>query len=498
MQMQTVVWLALIASAAVCVAIAFKHSRAVHWVSDVLPMQFGHAAKVAHHKEFSASTVAASISLATVVVAFYELAPFLGIWLLWPAITTALGLGVFGLVAKRVWQKMNRYDARPTLHAYLGEEYKSNNLALVASLFTAAGYLTAFAVELTVGARFLSPLLPGAPIAILVLLLALVSFGYTALGGFRTVVVTDRLQMAFIWALIGALSIFYFEQISGSGVEAAMHRIPGQLVNISWSEDKVPFVLGILVMNLLTYLGNMSLWQRIAGAQSVETVSNGLVGSVWSALLSWSLLAMAAVVALAITSPVTGENLLITIVKMMIEAKWGAALVFVVVMGLLGAMLSTASTQLMAVTHTVYEDIIAPFRRSDFSARMVERSEVSYSRIILAVSAVASVCIVELLRALGFSVADMAFAMYGAALGLVPPILVTLFVSPKRTQALGSYAMFAIGGGFAACWMAAGYGRLHGNGNLVFLSPVISASFAAIVMAVGLLARGPSLAAPAE
>ena len=94
--------------------------------------------------------------------------------------------------------------------------------------------------------------------------------------------------------------------------------------------------------------------------------------------------------------------------------------------------------------------------------------------------------------------ANMAFAMYGAALGLVPPILVTLFVSPKRTQALGSYAMFAIGGGFAACWMAAGYGRLHGNGNLVFLSPVISASFAAIVMAVGLLARGPSLAAPAE
>jgi Na+/proline symporter len=88
---------------------------------------------------------------------------------------------------------MNGYGYRPTLHAYLGEEYKNGRLALVASLFTAIGYLTAFAVELTVGARFLAPLLPGTPVVILIVLLAIISFGYTALGGFRTVVVTGFL-----------------------------------------------------------------------------------------------------------------------------------------------------------------------------------------------------------------------------------------------------------------------------------------------------------------
>jgi hypothetical protein len=81
MDLQYVIWLGLAASASICLVIAFKHSRAVKQIGDVLPVQLGHAAIVAHHKEFSASTVATSISLATVVVAFYELAPFLGLWL---------------------------------------------------------------------------------------------------------------------------------------------------------------------------------------------------------------------------------------------------------------------------------------------------------------------------------------------------------------------------------------------------------------------------------
>src|SRR5450759_2499815 len=137
MTIQTVVWAAVILTVIICLAIGIVHSLKITALGDILPIAFERNARVDNHREFSASTVATSIALATVVVAFYELAPALGLWLLWPAVTTALGLAVFGLLAKRVWKKMADYEYRPTLHAYLGTEFASSRLAFVASVFTA-------------------------------------------------------------------------------------------------------------------------------------------------------------------------------------------------------------------------------------------------------------------------------------------------------------------------------------------------------------------------
>jgi Na+/proline symporter len=457
----------------------------VKGLGDILPVILGRNARVVSHREFSASTVAATISLATVVVAFYELVPTLGLWLLWPAVTTAMGLGVFGLLAERVWKKMADYEYRPTLHAYLGTEFASKRLAFVASVFTAVGYLTAFAVELTVGSRFLTPLLPRIPTIVFVASMAAVSFIYTGLGGFRTVVVTDRLQMGFIWLLLIATGAYYVVIVQSNGIDASIERIPPELRSLSWQDGRISFVLGILIMNLLTYIGNMGLWQRISGSQRPEIVSAGLWSSVRSAALSWSLLAFAAVGAFMIVTPVQGENLLVTVLKSMQSTAFGLAVIFFIVLGLLGAMLSTASTQLMAVAHTIYEDLVAPFRKAGLRERVGLRREVLFSRAILTLSAAVSVAVVEVLRAVGFSVADLAFAVYGAALGLVPPILMTLYLPRTVTRRLSASAMIAVSLGFISCWSVAGYGRLHGDGNMVFLSPVVSTIVATVVMTTG-------------
>ena len=55
--------------------------------------------------------------------------------------------------------------------------------------------------------------------------------------------------------------------------------------------------------------------------------------------------------------------------------------------------------------------------------------ETFWSRLILVLSALAAVAVVELLRVWGFAIADLAFAVYGAALGLVPPIIFTEWIS---------------------------------------------------------------------
>jgi hypothetical protein len=139
----------------------------------------------------------------------------------------------------------------------------------------------------------------------------------------------------------------------------------------------------------------------------------------------------------------------------------------------------------MAITHTIYEDLVAPFRRDDLDKRIEGNREVWLSRLILTLSAIVSVAVVEGLRTIGFSVADMAFAVYGAALGLVPPILLSLYKSRETTSKLSKYATAAVALGFIGCWAAATYGRLHGNGNLVFLSPIVSTVIASLIMLVG-------------
>lgn len=458
----------------------------VRGLADILPLLFGRKARVETHKEFASSTVATTISLATVIVAFYELVPSLGLWLLWTAVTTALGLFVFSLLVGRIWTKMSRYDYRPTLHAYLGAEFRSANLALVASLCTAVGFLSAFAVELTVGSRFLAGLIDGIPPLVTVIVIAFVSFTYTAIGGFRVVVITDRVQMWFIWLLILSMGAYYAVTASGQGWGASFHRIPPQLRTLTWSSGLTAFIIGIAIMNLLTFVGNMGLWQRISGAQKAEIATRGMWSSVVGAGVSWSLLVLIAVGSFMFVGQDPGENLLVTMLKSMRTSGFGRAVIFFVVLGLYGAMLSTASTQLIAVAHTLYEDVVSAFHHIDVHRRANMRVEARKSRVLLVVSAVLAVGVVELLRMWGFTVADLAFAVYGAALGLVPPVLFTLFLSREVTQRLSASATLAVALGFASCWAAAAYGRAVGNTNVVFLSPIFSTAVSSAVMATGL------------
>lgn len=496
--MTTAALLALGLSIVIYLAAGIKYSTSIRGPGDILPLLLGRTARVANRREFAASTVATTISLATVVIAFYELVPALGFWLVWTAITTAAGLFLFGLCAKKIWAKMAAYDYRPTLHAYLGTEFDSKTLALVASVFTTLGYLSAFAVELSVGSRFLAGLVQGVPQILTVLVLASVAFIYTALGGFRVVVVTDRIQMAFIWLLIAAMLLYYVIAATGAGWSASLQQIPPSLRSLTWSDGLIPFLVGIAVMNLLLFISNMGLWQRIAGSQQPEVVTGGLWSSVIGSGLSWSLLVVTAVGAFMFVSPVADENLLVTLLKAMQDDPLGRVVIFCVVLGLFGAMLSTASTQLIAVSHTLYEDVIAPFRRTDVHARAESRGEAFWPRAILVVSACVAVAVVELLRAWGFTIADLAFAVYGASLGLAPPILITLFADRESTARLRLAATLAVALGFISCWTAAAYGRAIGDANIVFLSPIVSTAVASIIMLAGWLLRNVGTGRRAE
>jgi hypothetical protein len=293
-----------------------------------------------------------------------------------------------------------------------------------------------------------------------------------------------------IWLLLLSLPVFYIYYVATHGGWAENFiKIPSGMLNFSYREGLVSFLLGILVINVPTFISDMSIWQRIAGAQENQTVIGGLWSSVFSSAATWGFFAILACFAFMIVKPQEGINPLISLLNVIGGTKGFLPLVvlFITVIGLYGAMLSTASTQLIAVSHTLYEDVFSRIRKHSLTERLESKDELSISRSILIIAAIISTVFVQLLSIAGFSIADLVFAIYGAQLGLCPLVISALVLKRERLKTLSVWAALAVSAGFVAGWGSAIYGRLMGNTNLVFLAPVASLIFSSFLLCIGFL-----------
>lgn len=471
-------------SFAIYLYIGIRNWKETKSLSDMIPVMFGKKASVKSTDEFSASTVATTISLATVIMAYFELAGYFGFWLFWTAITTSLGLAVVSRYSGKIWNRLSKYSHRPSMHEYLGTEFGSKTIALVGAFCTAIGFLLIYATELIVGSQFLAKLIPAIPEYITVIVISLVGFLYTLLGGFRAVVKTDQIQMKFIWGFILVMISFYsYFLITSTSPLSEVANIPKSLYDFSMRPGLISFMIGIAIMNIPLYISNMSIWQRISASQNPEVVSKGLRSSVFSSLISWCLLAAIACLAYMVITPESNVTLFTDLMKYISGSVFGKFVLFFTVLGLYGAMLSTASTNLIVVAHTIYEDIYASIKKHE---NVIERADSSNellkSRMILLASALGATGLVILLKFIGFSIADLAFSIYGGGLALCPPIIFSLFLSREKLKSIKTYAVASIIAGFFTGWTAAIYGRIHGINDLVFLSPCISFGISCLIM----------------
>jgi Na+/proline symporter len=475
--MSTTVIISLLLALLVYIAVGLFLGRRTKNVADMLPLVFNRQARVLSSSEFASSTVATTISLATVIMAFFELAQKQGIWLFWTVVTTSTGLFLVRLFAKRIWNRISVYDHRPTLHEFLGTEYKSEPLRYVGAVCTSLGFLCAFAVELTVGTKFFAALVPGVPSWTVILVLTVVAFLYTAIGGFRAVIVTDRIQMFSIWLLLLSLPLFYMYFIfTHGGWSENFSKIPVGTLDFSYREGLFAFLLGILVINVPTFISDMSIWQRIAGAQEDKTVSTGLLRSIFSSAATWGVFALLACFSFMIVQAKEGVNPLLGVIHVIGNAEGTLPMIvlFFSVLGLYGAMLSTASTQLIAVSHTVYADVFSRIREHPSKERIESKKELNISRTILVFAAIVSTLLVQLLERGGLSITDLVFAVYGPQLALCPLVITALLFKRQQLSNLSAWAALAVTVGFITGWGSAVYGGLTDNSNWVFLSPVLS------------------------
>ncbi|WP_335973250.1 hypothetical protein [Gaetbulibacter jejuensis] len=485
--MTPIVIIALLLSSIIYVYIGLKLKKGNKSIADFLPLSKQKSqARISSVDEFSTSTVATTVSLATIVLAYFELAGAFGFILFWTVITTTIGMLLVSLLAKRIWNKMSTYKNKPSLHEFLGTEYNSKSVAMVASICTSLGFLLIFATELIVGSRFLASLVPEIPEWITVIFLTFVGFFYT-LSGFKTVIKTDQLQMKMIWAFIISLGLFYVYHIVTTDWQTNWAKLPENITSINLNSSLWAFIIGIAVMNIPTHISSMAVFQRISAAENPDIVVKGFKRSIWGIAFSWGLLVILACFAYMIVTPENPKTLLPELLTAISSSIGGKLVLFISVLGLFASMLSTASTNLIVVTHTLSEDVFAKFKNKSLEERIDSKNEFKFSKRVLAASALVAILLVEGLKQIGFSIADLVFAIYSGSLVLFPLIMVSLFHQRKRLAQISFYASLAVIFGFLAGWGSAIFGKLIGDGNLIFLSPVIGICISGTFIIVGLI-----------
>lgn len=472
-----VVIAAILVPGALYLRVGLGEKRAIRSVEEFLPLR-----RFLSSGEVRATVVAAGMSMATVMVALINLAPLMGIALFWTIVTYALGFGMLVVVAPRIM------DANPTnltIQAFLGRAYGSDVVRVAATLFSLVGYLSIFSMELLVSVSVLSPFfgtwVVGFAVIYLVFLLV-----YTGSSGYRGVVATDRWQLRFIVVSIMALVGFMAWNYGHYGLSASFARL--RLTDlISWKAS-LAFVVGIAAMNIPAPISDAGTWQRLCSAESASTARKALRGAVMLFIALWS-----ALILIGCLHPTlrhldanwaeSTEPLMTGMLRALgsENAVLLLALLFLLVVGLFSAMISTADSLLIAGAQIA----LTGFRNPGPLAHSPEGT-LRAARLLVIGLALGAFAIFLVFYAVSFDVVQLVFAIYGAQLAMFPTTAVALFLSKRcNLGRLRHAALASILAGFLTAWACAVYGRVTGSVDLQFYAPAFALVVSAAVIAPG-------------
>ena len=143
-------------------------------------------------------------------------------------------------------------------------------------------------------------------------------------------------------------------------------------------------------------------------------------------------------------------------------------LLFLFLLGLFSAMISTADS-LLVVAGQIFSIDILKLDPEDTRPHLVMQK----ARIAMASIAIISFVIFMAFQLLQFDVVQLVFAIYGAQLAMFPAVFFALFFSKRFELSRARLsAVASIFCGFAGGWASALYGKLSGVLNWLYYAPV--------------------------
>lgn len=388
-----------------------------------------------------ATIFSSAMSLATVVVALLQLGVAFGLALSWATITFCGGWIVLWIGAPRIRSAVTPTD---TIHSFLGRTYSSPALAKIASTATILGLVGLFATELFAADVVLGALgVPSSWNIPAILLFGGVTIAYAAVGGFRSAVRSDWSQTTLLLLAILVLCYLTYYNWSQNGR-------PGPLVWGSSGHVFLPLAVAVSIffINVPFPFVDMQVWQRLIAARSVAEFRAGSLFATVAFAITWTALIILSIY-IAPGLPKGTEPLSVLMRAAQTHATSITFLLgFLLVPGLFAAMFSSADGFLNSAAATFSLDLAGS---KHVDANVDVSGTAPFHVVGLGIGALSTALV---LRAYGFSIIDLVFAVSAGQLALLPPVLSALLRdSTIPRPELRWWAIASVGGGFFAAWL---------------------------------------------
>lgn len=331
------------------------------------------------------------------------------------------GLVLFALAAPRLKRASDR-EAAVTLPALMGR-YWGDRTVVLAALVTVSLFTGTLSASFLVVGSLLEGLL-GVPAPVATVGFGVLIVGYTVIGGFRAVVVTDLIQMGCI--VVGLVLVLPLLVLSTIGT-------PGSPTFSAHAGSLMP-PLNLLVVYLLVgvfaFFGSQDLHQRVFAAESPREARRGMLLFAGSLAIAGSVAVALGIAATSLAPGTEGDRALVALTESV--ARNGA--LGLVLLGFLGLANSDADSQMLTVASNVTEDLLPGFGGDSGDVGGVEAARVAVAGVGVA-AIVVTVSAPNLVAVLG------ALGSWFAVLGLV--VAATLFWD--RTTEQAAFAGLAVG-----------------------------------------------------
>lgn len=316
-----------------------------------------------------AMTIIASYTSASSFVGGPGVAYKLGLgWVLLAMIqvpTTFLTLGVLGKRFAMVGRRIHAV----TITDFLYARYRSDGVVILCSVAVLVFFAASMVAQFIGGARVFQAV-TGYPYEAGLILFGVTVVVYTAVGGFRAVVVTDALQGVVM--LVASVVILVAVVRAGGGMEQCVQTLKGMdpgLISPSGAGGSIPgpMLFSFWILVGLGILGLPQTTQRCFGYRDSRSMHDAMIAG--TLIIGFLLLFMhlAGVLGRAVMPGLTSGDLIIpSLILELLPPFWAG----VFVAGPLAAIMSTVDTMLLLVSASIVKDLYIRYHLGNDASRI--------------------------------------------------------------------------------------------------------------------------------
>lgn len=366
------------------------------------------------------------------------------------AIWTAIGLmaGTYLnwlFVAKRLRKYTQISNNSLTLPDFFENRFKDKKhfLRTISAIFIVIFFLIYTASQFAAGGKLFATVF-GIDYTIGLIIGALIILSYTALGGFTAVCWTDTIQGAIMFFALVLVPIMAVAEMGGVG-EVATRLAQLTPESLGFFPEKDGAIDSLLLASALGwglgYFGQPHILVRFMAIESPEMIRKSRIIA-----MIWVIITLAAAVAIGVIGKAYMPDLLDgeTIFMSMIGSMFPDVVAGLLLIAILAAIMSTASSQLLVSSSSVAKDLYATLFKKDTEGKGI----VIASRITVALITGIAILLALNPTSSVFDLVSCAWGGFGSAFG--PLILFSLFW--KRITLQGAVAGMVAGGVVDIIW----------------------------------------------